>query len=115
MMAARATSVVSMTSWSDAHVILVGGRVLATPLESDELHCLSLIDGKLLWKSPRQEDLVRGVRRGGRGRVGRPSARPRDSSGRRPAGLGRPRGRAAGGERAQRSWIRRRGACTTCR
>jgi outer membrane protein assembly factor BamB len=46
-----------MTSWSDAHLILVDGRVLATQPESDELHCLSLIDGKLLWKCPREEDL----------------------------------------------------------
>ncbi|MCX7426621.1 MAG: PQQ-binding-like beta-propeller repeat protein [Planctomycetia bacterium] len=46
-----------MTSWSDAHLILVDGRVLATQPESDELHCLSLIDGKLLWKCPRDEDL----------------------------------------------------------
>ena len=32
-------------------------RVIATPVESDLLYCLSLIDGKELWKSPRQNDL----------------------------------------------------------
>ena len=43
--------------WSDASVCISDGRILATPVESDSLHCLSLIDGELLWKQPRQEDL----------------------------------------------------------
>ena len=43
--------------WADGNVLIVDGRVLATPAESDFLYCLSLIDGKELWKSPRQNDL----------------------------------------------------------
>ncbi len=43
--------------WIDAGISIVGGRVLATPIESDSLHCLRLRDGELLWKSPRHDDL----------------------------------------------------------
>jgi outer membrane protein assembly factor BamB len=43
--------------WTDSSVIISGGRVLVTPPESNELHCLNLIDGALLWKQARQDDL----------------------------------------------------------
>ncbi len=43
--------------WSDAEVCIVNGHVLATPLESDSLHCLRLSDGEPLWKCARQDDL----------------------------------------------------------
>jgi len=43
--------------WTDSSVILADGRVLLTPVESDQLHCLDLMDGKLFWKRPRQDDL----------------------------------------------------------
>jgi len=43
--------------WVDSSVILADGRVLATPVDSDCLHCLDLFDGKLLWKEPRGDDL----------------------------------------------------------
>ena len=43
--------------WMDASVCIAEGRILATPIESESLHCLSLIDGELLWKQPRQSDL----------------------------------------------------------
>lgn len=43
--------------WNDSSLIVAGGRVLATPVESNEIHCLNLVDGKLLWKQPRQDDL----------------------------------------------------------
>jgi outer membrane protein assembly factor BamB/tetratricopeptide (TPR) repeat protein len=43
--------------WIDSSVILAEGRVLATPVDSDCLHCLDLFDGELLWKEPRQDDL----------------------------------------------------------
>lgn len=43
--------------WFDATAIIAGGRVLVTPLQSDSLHCLNLIDGELLWKYKRNEDL----------------------------------------------------------
>src|SRR5262249_32467816 len=48
--------------WLDSAATIAGGRVLVTPLDSNELHCLSLLDGKLLWKLPRGEHLyVAGV------------------------------------------------------
>jgi hypothetical protein len=43
--------------WTDSSLIVAEGCVLATPVESDELHCLNLIDGKPLWAEPRQRDL----------------------------------------------------------
>ncbi|MBN2473024.1 MAG: PQQ-binding-like beta-propeller repeat protein [Pirellulales bacterium] len=45
------------TRWSDATACIADGRVLVAPVESDSLHCLSLIDGKHLWEERRQEDL----------------------------------------------------------
>ncbi|NLX98181.1 MAG: PQQ-binding-like beta-propeller repeat protein [Rhodopirellula sp.] len=43
--------------WSDATATISDGFVLVTPPDSNHIHCLSLIDGKLLWKQPRQDDL----------------------------------------------------------
>ena len=43
--------------WTDASVCIRDGRIVATPIESETLHCLSLSDGGLLWKQPRQDDL----------------------------------------------------------
>lgn len=46
--------------WCDSHAILTGQRVLLTPRDSEELHCLDLAGGKLLWKLPRSERLYVG-------------------------------------------------------
>jgi outer membrane protein assembly factor BamB len=43
--------------WADSGATVVDGKVLISPLESEEILCLNLVDGKLLWKQPRQEDL----------------------------------------------------------
>jgi len=43
--------------WIDSSVILAEGRVLVSPVDSDYLDCLNLVDGKLLWREPRQDDL----------------------------------------------------------
>jgi outer membrane protein assembly factor BamB/tetratricopeptide (TPR) repeat protein len=43
--------------WIDSTAILADGRVLATPVDSDHLHCLDLMDGGLLWREPRDDDL----------------------------------------------------------
>ena len=43
--------------WVDATATLVDGRVILTPVESDEIHCLDLTDGTLLWKQKRGENL----------------------------------------------------------
>lgn len=49
--------------WHDASVTIADDRVLITPVEvtgsalNIELHCLSLLDGKLLWKQPRSDGL----------------------------------------------------------
>ena len=39
--------------WIDNGPILADNRVLLTPRDSGELHCLDLVDGTLLWKRPR--------------------------------------------------------------
>lgn len=45
------------TRWLDDSVSISDGRVLATPGDSDWLYCISLIDGELLWKCARKDDL----------------------------------------------------------
>jgi outer membrane protein assembly factor BamB len=43
--------------WTDSSVVIADGYVLATPVDSNELHCLKLVDGTLCWTEPRQDDL----------------------------------------------------------
>ena len=43
--------------WIDSSVVLAEGRVLVTPVRSDELHCLDLADGRLAWTQSRNDDL----------------------------------------------------------
>ncbi|MBN2217204.1 MAG: PQQ-binding-like beta-propeller repeat protein, partial [Pirellulales bacterium] len=43
--------------WTDGNLVVVGDRVLATPPDSDEIHCLDLLDGKPIWKKPRDDGL----------------------------------------------------------
>lgn len=43
--------------WSDIGLTLVEGRVLLSPLESDALVCLDLVDGRQRWLSPRDDNL----------------------------------------------------------
>jgi len=48
--------------WIDGVAIISGGRVLLSPPESNSLHCLDLVTGKLLWKQAREKYLfVAGV------------------------------------------------------
>ncbi len=42
--------------WVDGTALIADGCVLVTPLESDEVHCLDLRTGELLWKKPRGND-----------------------------------------------------------
>jgi len=46
--------------WIDSTATLADGHVLLTPPESDSLHCLDLMTGKLLWTLPRDEHLFVG-------------------------------------------------------
>ena len=46
--------------WADGSVTIAAGRVLLTPPESSELHCLDLRDGRLLWSAPRRDGLYVG-------------------------------------------------------
>lgn len=43
--------------WLDGGALLANGRVLITPRDSSELHCVNLVDGKLIWKRPRDQGL----------------------------------------------------------
>jgi outer membrane protein assembly factor BamB len=43
--------------WTDATVTIADGHVLLTPVETDQLYCLSLPDGKELWKKNRSSAL----------------------------------------------------------
>lgn len=41
--------------WTDSSLVVADGHILATPTDSDQLHCLSLHEGKLLWHAPRED------------------------------------------------------------
>ncbi len=43
--------------WFDANAILADGHVLVTPVESDYLHCLALLDGEQAWRYKREDEL----------------------------------------------------------
>jgi outer membrane protein assembly factor BamB/tetratricopeptide (TPR) repeat protein len=43
--------------WADASVTIAVGRVLLTPVESRQLHCLNLVDGTPLWGVPRDDGM----------------------------------------------------------
>ncbi len=43
--------------WLDSGPVLAGGRMVLTPRDSSEIHCLNLIDGTLIWKRQRQQGL----------------------------------------------------------
>ncbi len=43
--------------WTDASATIAAGRVLLTPLESDEIHCLDLMSGDKLWTQKRGDHL----------------------------------------------------------
>lgn len=43
--------------WVDGAAVISGNRVLVTPLESNEIHCLNLADGNLRWTQPRADNL----------------------------------------------------------
>lgn len=45
------------TGWRDSSPVLVGGKIVLTPRESDEIHCLDLRTGSVVWKAPRQDGL----------------------------------------------------------
>ena len=43
--------------WVDGMVTIADGRVLLTPVESDQILCLNLIDGEVKWKFDRESNL----------------------------------------------------------
>lgn len=50
------------SGWRDGSPVIFGGRIILTPRESDELHCVDLRSGGVVWKQPRRDRLyVAGV------------------------------------------------------
>lgn len=47
---ARRTQQPGESRWIDSTVTVADGRVLVTPAETDDLHCLDLLTGELLWE-----------------------------------------------------------------
>ncbi len=45
------------SEWKSSPPVVAGERLLLTPPDGTELHCLSLRDGSLLWKAKREDDL----------------------------------------------------------
>ena len=44
-------------AWADSTVTIADGKVLVTPVEADEIHCLDLLNGHVHWKRDRGDDL----------------------------------------------------------
>ncbi|HTI49817.1 MAG TPA: PQQ-binding-like beta-propeller repeat protein, partial [Planctomycetaceae bacterium] len=64
-MRAQMTGGIDQNRWLDSAAIISEARVLLAARDSNELHCLNLLDGTLLWKTPRGEGLfVAGVHQG---------------------------------------------------
>jgi len=42
--------------WADATITIADGKVLMTPVESEQLFCLDLVTGKPAWESKKRED-----------------------------------------------------------
>jgi outer membrane protein assembly factor BamB len=45
------------TRWIDSTATIVGDRLFVTPVGTDDLLCIRMTDGKLLWKSPRGDGI----------------------------------------------------------
>ena len=76
--------------WTDSSATIAEGRVLVTPIDSNHLDCLNLVDGKLLWRKPREDSLyLAGVHRGKAIVVGRRSIRALQLANGEPAWGGR--------------------------
>jgi len=52
--------------WADGSVTIAEGCVLLTPADTNELLCLDLADGRLLWSAPRRDGVYIGGVEGGR-------------------------------------------------
>ena len=72
----------------DASVCIADGRVLVTPVDSDSLHCLNLIDGELRWKYKRQDDMYTACVYQGKVVLAGTASGAGYSPGRRESGLG---------------------------
>ncbi|MHB8970379.1 MAG: outer membrane protein assembly factor BamB family protein [Pirellulaceae bacterium] len=44
--------------WADATATIADGRVLVTPVESDQLHCLDLLTGRPVWEPQPRGDML---------------------------------------------------------
>jgi outer membrane protein assembly factor BamB len=50
-------SILQTDGWLDPRTLIAGSRVLATPMDGDDLVCLDLETGKRLWTAPRGDSL----------------------------------------------------------
>src|SRR5262249_44999403 len=56
---------VDQNHWLDSTVVISDARAVLSPRDSNELHCLNLIDGSLAWKAARGDGLfVAGIHDG---------------------------------------------------
>lgn len=61
----RRLATAEKSHWDDPSTIIADGKVLLSPHDSDKLHCLDLISGKLIWSLDRDKALsVAGVNQG---------------------------------------------------
>ncbi len=71
-LAAQNTPESTRSQWSDTTAAISDGHVILTPVMSDEILCLRLVDGELIWKADRDDGLyVAGIHDGNVVVVGR--------------------------------------------
>ncbi len=58
-MSRRATPPEPEEMWADCCAVISNGRLVITPAESDQMHCLNLSDGSLQWQIEREDDTDR--------------------------------------------------------
>src|SRR5262249_26974900 len=65
LIAAQGGAPIDQNRWLDSLAIVADMRVIVTPRDTNEIYCLNLLDGSLVWKKPRGEGLfVAGIHQG---------------------------------------------------
>jgi outer membrane protein assembly factor BamB len=65
LIAAQGGSPIDQNRWLDSLALIADMRVVVTPRDTNDIYCLNLLDGSLVWKKPRGEGLfVAGIHQG---------------------------------------------------
>jgi outer membrane protein assembly factor BamB len=65
LIASQGGAPIDQNRWLDSLAVIGDMRVVVTPRDANEIYCLNLLDGSLVWKKPRGEGLfVAGIHQG---------------------------------------------------